>query len=81
MVYYIYLTTDYKITVHSVPKNVYALRMLLFMLMGWDCVSELQPPMGLLSIPQMIRYGAPVEKLYWLGKTDELREEPIPLLL
>jgi hypothetical protein len=34
MIYYIYLTTDYKITVHSVPKNVYAIRMLLFMLMG-----------------------------------------------
>jgi hypothetical protein len=28
--------------------------MLLFMSMGWDDVSELQPPTGLLFIPQVI---------------------------
>jgi hypothetical protein len=43
--------------------------LLLFMLIGWEYVSELQPPMGLLFIPQMIyEYGALVE-WYWQGKT------------
>jgi hypothetical protein len=53
---------------------------LLFMSVGWDCVSELQPPVDLLFIPYVIfMYGAPVE--YLQTKSDELRAKPVPVTL
>jgi hypothetical protein len=54
---------------------------LLLLLMGWDCVSELQPPTGLLFIPQMIWvWGATVE-WHWQEKNEGLGEKPVPVPL
>jgi hypothetical protein len=50
-------------------------------LTGWDYVSELLPLTDTLFIPQMIWvWGATVE-WYWQGKTKELEEKPVPVLL
>jgi hypothetical protein len=54
---------------------------LLFMSVGWDCVSELQPPPALLFIPQMIyEYGAQWNDME-RGKTEEFRQKPVPVPL
>jgi hypothetical protein len=50
----------------------------LFMWMGWDYISELQPLMSLLFISQMVGLyedRATVE-WYWQGKPEELGEKP-----
>jgi hypothetical protein len=52
--------------------------LLLFISMGWNYVSELRPPTGLLFISQIIyKRGAPVE-WYWQEKTGELEDKACP---
>jgi hypothetical protein len=68
---------SHKSAAHS-TRSIYLKYLPYFMSIGWDDVSELRPPMGLLYIHQMIyEYGQP----QWKG-TDQvnpkkLREEPI----
>jgi hypothetical protein len=51
------------------------------MSIGWDYVSELRPPKGVLFFPQMIyEYGALVE-WYWQGKPEKRGEKPVPVPL
>jgi hypothetical protein len=50
--------------------------LILFISMGWDCVSELRPPAGLL-LSSRWAWRATVE-LYWQEKTKEYGKEPCP---
>jgi hypothetical protein len=54
--------------------------LLLFVLMGWDYVSELRPPTGLLFIPQMT---GEYRELRWNdidgGKPKKIEEKPVPV--
>jgi hypothetical protein len=49
--------------------------------MGWDDVSERQPPMRLLFVPQVIYENGGMMEWYWQGKTEELGETPVPVPL
>jgi hypothetical protein len=71
---------DYKISrINTLnPKPVF----FLFITMGWDDISELRPPAGLLFIPQMIYvYDGPRWHEIDRGKNEELGEKPVPVPL
>jgi hypothetical protein len=50
-------------------------------IMGWDYVSELLPLAVILFIPQMIWVWRETAEWYWQGKTEELGEKPVSVLL
>jgi hypothetical protein len=84
------LTSDLTATKFQTAVNCYVARLLRFIVcsccscrLGWDYVSELRPPTGLLFIPQIIyEYGEP-----WWNDIDsekpkkKLGEKPVPVPL
>jgi hypothetical protein len=59
----------------------YAPLFLLIISVGWDYVSELQPPTSLLFIPKMIWVWRATAEWYWHGKTTHLGEKPVSVPL
>jgi hypothetical protein len=65
---------------HLGPRSYCLSAQMLFMSTGWDYVSELRPPTGLLFIPKIYEYRATVG-WYSQVKTEEFGEKPAPVLL
>jgi hypothetical protein len=51
------------------------------MSMGWDYISELRPPTGLLFILRWYIKNRVMVEWYWQGKTEELGEKYVPVPL
>jgi hypothetical protein len=83
------LTSDLTVTKFQTAVNCYVARLLGFIVcscrscrLGWDYVSELRPPTGLLFIPQIIyEYGEPWWNDIDSEKPNKFGEKPVPVPL